>query len=224
MTSERISIKGTSDGLIINIGAGAWPQLLNELDAHLGQKASFFKGGRVALQVGHRRLTTHQLEVVGNLLDKHGVSLWAVESDTSATQLATSSLGLEVGLVARQTTDTTTNRLPVGNSIVIRRTLRSGQVVNHPGDVVIIGDVNPGAEIKAGGSVIVWGRLRGTVHAGVGEAGNKAIVCALQLLPTQLRINNYISRPPIDQENHNVVTPEMASVENGQIVAEAWSM
>ncbi|MDM8521495.1 hypothetical protein QUF64_15720 [Anaerolineales bacterium HSG6] len=45
MTSERVNIKGTSDGLIITLGAGAWSQIMQELSVHLGQKASFFKGG-----------------------------------------------------------------------------------------------------------------------------------------------------------------------------------
>jgi hypothetical protein len=50
MLQDRIAIKGTSNGLIITIGAGVWPGLVEELDARLGEKASFFKGGRVALR------------------------------------------------------------------------------------------------------------------------------------------------------------------------------
>ncbi|MBI4770229.1 MAG: septum site-determining protein MinC, partial [Chloroflexi bacterium] len=53
-------------------------------------------------------------------------------------------------------------------AVLVRRTLRSGRSVRHPGHVVIIGDVNPGAEIVAGGDIVVWGRLRGVVQAGAG--------------------------------------------------------
>jgi septum site-determining protein MinC len=88
--------------------------------------------------------------------------------------------------------------------------------------VVLIGDVNPGAEIKAGGSVIVWGRLRGIVHAGANSSSEDAVVCALQLSPMQLRIGDYITRAPADEDSHEIV-PEMASVQDGQIVAEAWN-
>jgi septum site-determining protein MinC len=112
--------------------------------------------------------------------------------------------------------------LAQGEAILVQRTLRSGQVLHHPGHVVVIGDVNPGAEIRAGGSVVVWGRLRGTVHAGVGEGqGENAVVCALQLSPTQLRIGDFITRSPADDTDHDIV-PEMASVQEGQIVAEPW--
>jgi septum site-determining protein MinC len=68
-------------------------------------------------------------------------------------------------------------------------------VVRHQGHITILGDVNPGAEIVAGGSIIVWGRVRGTVHAGA--LGNReAVICAIDLLPTQIRIADLIARSP----------------------------
>ena len=220
MSKDRINIKGTSNGLIITIGAGAWSGLVDELERRLTERASFFKGGRVALSVGPRQLTRLQLETVGYVLDRHGVTLWAVDSDSPGTSEAATQLGLEIGLpdkpVASQAPDSVQ-----GDSIVVRRTLRSGQVLHHPGHVVIIGDVNPGAEIRAGGNVVVWGRLRGTVHAGAGEEGDRAVVCALQLSPTQLRIGSHIARAPAEEHSAEII-PEMASVQDNQIVAEAW--
>lgn len=225
MANERISIKGTSNGLIINLGAGVWQGLLTELDQTLTDKASFFKGGRVAVRVGPRQLTRPQIEAIGQILDRHGVTLWAIESNAAGTQEATIQLGLETAINPAQTTpevasaSTTTG----GDSIVIRRTLRSGQVLHHPGHVVIIGDVNPGAEIKAGGSVIVWGRLRGNVYAGAANGeGDDAVVCALQLSPLQLRIGQHMARSPAEDDNHDII-PEMALVQDGQIVAVPWS-
>ncbi len=224
MTSDRISIKGTSDGLIITLGSGIWQGLLDELEQRLSEKASFFKGGRVGLAVGPRQLTTLELEQVGQLLNGHNVTLWAVESESPDTVDAAAQLGLEIGLSqpARPASTPVAPSLAQGEAILVQRTLRSGQVLHHPGHVVVIGDVNPGAEIRAGGSVVVWGRLRGTVHAGVGEGqGENAVVCALQLSPTQLRIGDFITRSPADDTDHDIV-PEMASVQEGQIVAEPW--
>lgn len=223
MASERINIKGTSDGLIITLGAGGWQGLLVELEQRLSEKASFFKGGRVGLAVGPRQLTRSELEQVGTVLDRHNVTLWAVESESFGTQEAAAELGLEIGLGLPVRTPAAPVAAPLGQNeaILIQRTLRSGQVINHPGHVVVIGDVNPGAEIRAGGSVIVWGRLRGTVHAGLAEGqGENAVVCALQLSPPQLRIGDTMARSPADGE-HEIV-PEMASVQDGQIVAEPW--
>jgi septum site-determining protein MinC len=103
--------------------------------------------------------------------------------------------------------------------LVARRTLRSGQQLRHQGSIVIIGDVNPGAEVVAGGDVVVWGRLRGTVHAGA--TGNASVVvCALDLAPMQLRIAQYIARSP--EGRRRKPQPEVARVRNGQIVAESW--
>lgn len=221
MANDRITIKGTSSGLIITIGAGVWPGLVEELDRRLGEKASFFKGGRVALHVGARQLTRAQLEMVGQALARHSVTLWAVESEATGTREAAAQLGLETGISDQPVAAQADPNEPAGNSIVVRRTVRSGQVIYHPGHIIVIGDVNPGAEIRAGGHVIVWGRLRGTVHAGAGTEGDQAVVCALQLSPTQLRIGNYIARSPAEESGHPI-GPEMASVQQAQIVAEPW--
>ncbi|HLV36917.1 MAG TPA: septum site-determining protein MinC, partial [Spirillospora sp.] len=78
---------------------------------------------------------------------------------------------------------------------------------------------NPGAEVIATGDVIVWGRLRGNVHAGA-EGDEDAVVCALDMTPTQLRIAGYIVTSP-PEKRHNP-RPEVARVRDGQIVVEAW--
>ncbi len=221
MSNERITIKGTSNGLIVTIGSGLWSTLVDELDQRLSERASFFKGGRVALHVGPRQLTHTELEAIGEVLSRHDVTLWAVDSDSPGTRDAAAQLGLEVGLPDRSTIAQTEGADTLAEAIVVRRTLRSGQVIYHHGHVVIIGDVNPGAEIRAGGNVVVWGRLRGTVHAGTGVDGDNAVVCALQLAPTHLRIGNYIARSPTEESGQEMM-PEMASVQNNQIVAESW--
>lgn len=221
MSKNRVMIKGTSSGLIITIGAGAWPGLLVELETRLADKASFFKGGRVALRLGPRQLTRPELEAAGHVLNRHNVTLWAVESDSPGTQEAARQLGLETKVVEKPAGGRPEPSVTQGDSIVVQRTLRSGQVIYHPGHVIVIGDVNPGAAIRAGGSVVVWGRLRGAVQAGAGEGGEKAVVCALQLAPTQLRIGPYIAQSPVDEDHHEIL-PEMASVQNGQIIAEPW--
>ncbi|MFQ5611059.1 MAG: septum site-determining protein MinC [Anaerolineae bacterium] len=218
--SKRVTIKGTSDGLIITLGAGDWGGLLETLNRHLGQKASFFKGGRVALHVGPRQLDSSELMAAGELLDRNGVTLWAVIGDSPETRRAAAQLGLETRALEGPSPLTPPPEREDGNAIVIRKTLRSGQLVEHPGHVVVIGDVNPGAEIRAGGDVVVWGRLRGVVHAGLAE-NEEAVVCALLLTPTQLRIGQVIARSPADASGEGA-KPEMAFVQDGQIVAQAW--
>lgn len=222
---ERIVIKGTSNGVIITIGAGDWQSILGQLATKLGQRSSFFKGGRVSLAVSKRLLEAKEIETVGHLLAEHHMTLWAVVSDSPETRAAAQSLGLEAEPVTSPPAPTIATVAAeqdalVETTITIRRTLRSGQSIEHPGSVVVIGDVNPGAKIVAGRNIIIWGRLRGSAHAGAVLADD-AFVCALELSPMQLSIGNIISRAPAEAAPADIM-PEMALVQNGQIVAEGW--
>ncbi len=220
MTNEQhITIKGTSDGLIINIYSGRWSSILAELDDKLSKKADFFKGGRVSLIVGNRILKTDDIKAVGDLLNNHQMTLWSVQSSVKETQTTTEEFGLE--MVPSPLKAPTTPKLePNHTTQTFKRTLRSGQHVEYAGNIVIIGDVNPGAKVMAGGNIIVWGHLRGTAHAGA-IIGDSAYVCALKLIPVQLIIGNHISCSPTDNKDKRII-PEMAFVSNGQIIAESW--
>jgi septum site-determining protein MinC len=106
-------------------------------------------------------------------------------------------------------------------TLLVRRTLRSGQRVRYFGNVVVLGDVNPGAEITAGGDIIVMGWLRGLAHAGAG-GNDRAMVSAFRLNPTQLRIGQYIGRAPDQGEAVLPNIPEFAEVRDGHLVIDRW--
>ena len=108
------------------------------------------------------------------------------------------------------------------NTTYINQTLRSGQVLESEGNVVIIGDCHPGSEIRALGDITVWGVLSGIAHAGC--RGNlNAKVRALKMNAVQLRIGNCYSRRP-DGTNipyiirSSIFTPEEARVVDGEIM------
>lgn len=107
----------------------------------------------------------------------------------------------------------------VPGALFVRRTLRSGMQILHDGDVCILGDVNAGAEIVAGGDIVVWGALRGMVHAGAG-GDTDAVVCALLLAPTQLRIADRVSR---GSAPNGPAAPEQARIIAAGIAVELWS-
>jgi septum site-determining protein MinC len=100
--------------------------------------------------------------------------------------------------------------------LILRRTLRSGQKIVYKGSVVVLGDVNPGAEISAGGDIIVLGKLRGIAHAGV-RGDENVSVSALALEPSQLRIGPVLSRAPDDKQSGGN-GPEWARVRGGRII------
>ncbi|MCI1931636.1 MAG: hypothetical protein LKJ13_08070 [Clostridia bacterium] len=93
--------------------------------------------------------------------------------------------------------------------------LRNGFTLEYDGSIILLGDVNPGAEIKATGNILILGALKGVAHAGCnGEIG--AFVFALNLIPVQLRIANIITRFP-DGDSKEGRKPEYAYVEDGKI-------
>ncbi|TAM61151.1 septum site-determining protein MinC [bacterium] len=97
-----------------------------------------------------------------------------------------------------------------------RGTLRGGQALRRHGSIVVLGDVNPGAELIATGDIVVIGALRGIAHAGAqGDVG--ACVFALDLSPTQLRIGPHIAVAPEGERRRSPV-PELARIEDGRIV------
>ncbi len=103
-------------------------------------------------------------------------------------------------------------------TLLLRQMVRSGQRISWDGNVVVLGDVNPGAELVARGDILVLGTFRGMAHAGA-MGNRKAVIAAYRLLPTQLRIAEYISRPP-DGDFLYPVCPEMATVRGGMVVIE----
>jgi septum site-determining protein MinC len=112
---------------------------------------------------------------------------------------------------------------------VHRGSLRSGQVLRKTESIVIIGDVNPGAQVISGGDIMVWGRLRGVAHAGA-DGNRRAVVTAIDFVPTQLRIANLTAIAPEPKKGRGLMfwkkeparRPEIARVVDGRIVVEPW--
>ncbi|MBK8191081.1 MAG: hypothetical protein IPK79_11605 [Vampirovibrionales bacterium] len=111
----------------------------------------------------------------------------------------------------------------MGATLYRAGSLRSGQTVHYPGNVIILGDVHSGSEVVADGSIVVWGELRGIAHAGA--AGDRGCeIRALRISAIQLRIADVIARRPDRMYYHKprpteagTVTPERAAVSDGEI-------
>lgn len=236
---STVTIKGEREGLVLALADGEAIEeleaLYSEVQSYLESNAAFFQGADVTLDVGERRLDEGELAALLEIADAFDVRVVALRGHDATTRAAARALGLELPLGATTPMATTTESLPEEGrpAFITRRTLRGGQSIRHTDSVVIYGDVNPGAEVVAGGDVIVWGALRGVVHAGAsGDDG--AIVCALDLSPTQLRIGQYIARPPDENSTGSVLRrlvarlaprrtllPEVARVQDGGIVVQA---
>ena len=223
MLQPKVQIKGIRDGLLLVAGEGSWDEVHASILAQLDEQANFLRGGRLAIDMGNQILKAVEMSKLRDEISERGLTLWAVMSSSPTTEKTAQTLGLATRLskprLERSTHPLETTLQSGEQAILVHRTLRSGFSLQHAGHVVLIGDVNPGAEIIAGGDVIVWGHLRGMVHAGAG--GNEgAIVCALDLTPTQLRIGSQIATTP---QRRGKPQPELAQVVDGRVVAVPWN-
>jgi septum site-determining protein MinC len=218
--SSLIQIKGLRDGLLVTLGEAAWDVLHTSLIGQIDEKIDFFKGAKLALDVGEQELHVSEMTDLRNELSERGITLWAVLSKSLRTENTAQILGLATRLskIRPDIPAPTNPTITEDSALWVKRTLRSGVRLEHEGNVILLGDVNPGAEVVAGGSVIVWGRLRGVVHAGA-KGDPEAVVCALDLSPTQLRIATEIAMAP---ERHSQPYPEMARLKDGHLIAEPW--
>lgn len=225
---SKIQIKGIREGLLVVLGEGDWLELRQALLETVAQRSDFLRGARIYLDVGNQILHAVELGKLRDELSEHGLTVWGVLSNSPKTELTAQSLGLATRLsrpsektAFRNTAAPDTRNVASedgGEALLVRRTLRSGYQLKYAGHVVVMGDVNPGAEIIAGGCILVWGALRGSAHAGA-EGDEQAVICALDLSPTQLRIATSIALPP---QRRGKIQPEMACLRNGQVIAEGW--
>ena len=109
-------------------------------------------------------------------------------------------------------------------ALVVRGTIRSGETVQHNGDLVVLGDVNPGSEVLADGDIVVMGSLKGLPHAGA-SGDNKAAVIALEIACPRLRIGGAQANAPAPgsvgarkrKQDHPAPQPTIAYIRQGEI-------
>ena len=226
---SAISIKGRADGIAIEMGPGDWETLLGQLDARLEQAANFFRGGEVALHVGARQLDERDVDAVRKVLQKYALRLNLVRTASERTFEAVVNLGYSAALEGAEQQDHVEAVVAESNIggqrfFIFRGNLRSGQVLRKTESIIVIGDVNPGAQVVSAGDILVWGRLRGMAHAGA-EGNLNAIVCAMSLEPTQLRVASYIAasaeqaRPTREPSK----SAEIAFIQDNALTVRPWN-
>jgi len=200
-----ISINLKKDVVLIKIDDDA-PQrkILSELNKKMKELKKMYQDEKTPIRVTGKVLTNKELEEVEKIIKR--------EIDVEISFDTPTTLGLH--------SITRSYKRDVGKSETTfhRGSLRSGQKIEVEGSIVVIGDVNPGAEIVAEDNVIVMGALRGKVHAG-SRGNTNAIVSAFSICPTQLRIADVITISP-EQDNPKGKNPEIAYIKDGNIYIE----
>ncbi len=180
------------------------------------------KPGLVELDCRDWKLSCRDLKKIISFFEKAGLKINLIRSNVVQTLVSASALGhqtvLRLGEQSKSSSyeENNNSNITRKSSLLFHEgTLRAGEHLEADGDVLLVGDVNPGAKISSGGNVMVWGRLRGSAHAG--KFGNQnAKIVALQLRPLQLRIANEIARGPEEKPQEGLA--EEAIIESGQII------
>ncbi len=179
MQNNNIKINQTTNEMILNINVTAEIQeILDELEIKLPKLRDFYQLSNIPIRITGKLFTETEMEKIKKMIQAE-ISVEVRFDDTSDL------LGLHA---IKKTFETQTE---ISETKFIQNSIRSGQKEEYPGSLVICGDVNAGAEIIAGGNIMVLGALRGVAHAGA-NGNKKAIISANSIDITQIRIANLV--------------------------------
>ena len=178
--------------------------------------------GLVEVDCTEWRLSCRDLKRLVSLLKRSGLKISIIKSSIPETIVSASAMGHQTHLNLEKQKEISISsskefHIPKASPKLLfhQGTLRSGDHLTAEGDILLLGDVNPGARISAGGDILIWGRLRGIAHAGT-EGNLDSKIIALQLRPLQLRIADKVARGP--QEAPDPGLAEEARIEKGKIL------
>ena len=209
--NDGILIKGNKDGINATIQMNkftCFEDMLEMLIRKLSKGKHFYKGTTLILKIHLKLINKKELqrlnEALLNEIEIRDVVLEDIEKETQ--QVNEKETRIFSGVYE-------------GKTKFIRKTIRGGQAISYQGNIVIIGDINSGAEIYADGNVIVLGSIKGKVSAGT-NGNEKAVIAAFSLQPELLKISNVIAMSPDDIEKPSY--PELARIKDGSIIVEPY--
>ncbi|MDD3652986.1 MAG: septum site-determining protein MinC [Desulfotomaculaceae bacterium] len=175
MDHELVRIKGTRNGLVIVLDYGRdFEEIKRNLMSKMESAKGFFKGAKFSLFHGHNNIPADQKNELESICRQYGL---VPKTEDYTTIRPDYGIGPPVS----------SHQNPGERALLVRRSLRSGQKIDSPDHIIILGNVHPGAEVVSGGNILVLGSCWGMIHAGAG--GNRqARVIARQLAPTVISI------------------------------------
>ena len=169
----------------------------------------------------NEKINSCELAKLKLILEKNNVKIFKLYSYNRETVLSGKSLKINSTFLKIKRNENQLNLDPFfqQKDILHKGTVRSGDRISSNGDLIIIGDVNPGAIISANNNVYVWGKLFGIAFAG--KNGNKnASIASLYLNPLQLRICDIVAIGP--KEKQKLQYPEVAILEENKIIIKPY--
>ncbi|MCT7951401.1 septum site-determining protein MinC [Ancylothrix sp. C2] len=197
-----------------NPGATNWNDLWQQIKQRLNAGERFWQPNtEVYLKANNRLLDSRQLQAIADALSDIKLQLVRVYTSRRQTAITAAGSGYSVEQLSSAPPLNQTKTRAFADPLYLETTIRSGTEIRHPGTVIVMGDVNPGGSIIADGDILIWGKLRGVVHAGAGGKTD-CIIMALEMEPTQIRIADIVARAP---EPPSQYYPEVAHISAGGI-------
>ncbi|NEU03374.1 MULTISPECIES: septum site-determining protein MinC [Clostridium] len=204
MQGDNIILKGNRDGLNVIIDINkfrSFEDMISCLIEKLSKRKNFYKGCTIKITTQIKEFTKRELNYIKDILFEKIYIKDCIFIDIE------------------ETNTKMFNGVYEGRTKYLRKSIRSGQTYEYLGNLVIIGDINPGAEVCAAGNIIVLGSIKGCVHAGC-TGNEKAIIGAFYLNPQILKIANLMTISPDD--GIKPTYPEIAKIKNGNIIVEPY--
>lgn len=197
---NNIKISQTTDEIVLNVNVVAdVEEVYEELESKIGKLKDFYQAAKIPMRVTGKLFTESEMEKIKKIINQ--------EIETEVNFDSPSDL---LGLHAIK--KTFENEVEVSETKYIKASIRSGQVEEYSGSIVIMGDVNAGGEVKAGGNIAVVGALRGVAHAGA-NGNTKALITANFIDVTQVRIANRVK-----EVEEKIEKCPVCKIENNEIV------
>ena len=179
-------------------------ELKKAVEEKYRESADFFKDAKVALAFEGRPLTEEQEEEILEIIDK-------------SCKLKVLCIVDKAQLEKQEEPKKQENEDSLKNvGQFFKGTLRFGQILESETSMVLIGDVEEGAQIIARGNVVVLGKLKGSVYAGAGENESRAFVAALFMEPSQIKIGMYTRKSRVRRSDRRM-RPKISFVRDGRI-------
>lgn len=176
---QIITIKGNQEGLIFHIDdTSSFREAITELENTISSTPRRDSDNEVSIIVslGNRYITAEQTEQLTEIIE-HDQRFVVERYDSN--------------VISKEIAEDMFEQAEIK---AFTRIVRSGQVLEVKGDLLLLGDVNPGGEVRATGSIYIMGKLQGIAHAGI-DGDTEAVISASMMEPNQLRIASIISRP-----------------------------
>ena len=197
---NNIKVSHTTDEIVLSVNVIAdIHEVVEELMLKLPKLKEFYDISKLPFKVVGKLFTESEIEIIKKTVNEY-ISGAEIKFDDISDLLGLHTI--------KKTFETNTD---ISETKFVQNSIRSGQKEEYAGSIVICGDVNPGAEVIAGGNIMVLGTLRGVAHAGA-NGNKKAIISANCIEVTQVRIANLVKEVAEKMEKCPICYIEMNDI------------